>query len=140
MVKGIEQKLFFPTAKEYTINANEAGDNKKDSDKKGLQKDNVDRGGTKNSIKFNFSKVKLIQSSNESISFSLDNTFFSILSCIIFLSNSSNFSGLESNSIRFLLAASSIKSIALSGKNLSVKYLVESLVAEINALSLIEIP
>ena len=50
MVKGIEQKLFYPTAKEYTINDNEAGDNKKDSDRKGLQKDNVHRGGTKNSI------------------------------------------------------------------------------------------
>ena len=58
MVKGIEQKLFFPTAKEYTINANEAGDNKKDSDKKGLQKDNVDRGGTKNSIKDPQSRIK----------------------------------------------------------------------------------
>jgi len=58
MVKGIEQKLFFPTAKEYTLNVNEAGDNKKDSDKKGLQKDNVDRGGTKNSIKDPQSRIE----------------------------------------------------------------------------------
>ena len=39
-----------------------------------------------------------------------DKTFFSILSCIIFLSSSSKLSGLESSSILFLLAASSIKS------------------------------
>ena len=36
MVKGIEQKLFFPTAKEFSINDTEASDNKKDSNRKGL--------------------------------------------------------------------------------------------------------
>ena len=50
MVKGIEQKLFFPTAKEYTIHYNEAGDNKKDSSRKGLKKDNDHSGVTKKSI------------------------------------------------------------------------------------------
>ena len=40
-LRVLNKSFFFPTAKEYTINDNEAGDNKKDSDRKGLQKDNV---------------------------------------------------------------------------------------------------
>ena len=58
MVKGIEQKLFFPTAKEYTINDNEAGDNKKLSDSKELQKDIAHRSVTKNSIKDPESRIE----------------------------------------------------------------------------------
>ena len=58
MVKGIEQKLFFPTAKEYTINDNEAGNNKKVSNRKELQKENIHRGVTKTSIKYSESKIK----------------------------------------------------------------------------------
>ena len=50
MVKGIEQKLFFPTAKEFTIIANEADNNKKVSSRKELKKDNVHRGVKKSSI------------------------------------------------------------------------------------------
>ena len=64
----------------------------------------------------------------------------SILNCINFRSISSSFSGLESNSILSLLAASSIKSIALSGMKRSVIYLSESLTAETIALSDILIP
>ena len=60
------------------------------------------------------------------LSFSLLIASFSISNCMIFRSTSSNSSGLLLISIRNLEAASSIKSIALSGRKRSVMYLFDS--------------
>ena len=49
-------------------------------------------------------------------------------------------SGIESISVLTIALASSIKSIALSGKNLSVIYLSDKVAAAITALSVILIP
>ena len=56
------------------------------------------------------------------------------------LSSFSASAGFDLSSIRFLLAASSIKSIALSGNFLLVIYLADSLEAETTASSEILIP
>ena len=58
MVKGIEQKLFFPTAKEFSINDTEASDNKKDSNRKGLQEDNDHSSVTKKTIQDPESRIE----------------------------------------------------------------------------------
>ena len=73
-------------------------------------------------------------------SFSLLMASLSISSCLILLFCSSNSSGRESISILSLEAASSIKSMALSGKNRSVMYLLDSSTAKIMASSLICTP
>ena len=76
----------------------------------------------------------------DDLSLSCIKTFFSICNWIILLSISSSSSGLESISILLRLAASSIKSIALSGKYLSVIYLEDKFTEANKALSLIVIP
>ena len=76
----------------------------------------------------------------EDWSFSFFKTFLSIFNWIILLSVSSKASGFESISILFRLAASSIKSIALSGKNLSFIYLDDKCTDANRALSEIVIP
>ena len=58
MVKGIEQKLFFPTAKEFSINDTEASDNKKYSNRKGLQEDNDHSSVTKKTIQDPESRIE----------------------------------------------------------------------------------
>ena len=59
----------------------------------------------------------------------------SISNCIIFLEISSSTVGIESISVLIIAHASSTKSIALSGKNLSEIYLCDSVAAAINSLS-----
>ena len=76
----------------------------------------------------------------ENSSFSLESAASSISNCIIFLDTSSSSVGIDSISVLIKLQASSIKSIALSGKNLSEIYLFESVAAEISALSAILTP
>ena len=70
-------------------------------------------------------------------SFSLFMASISISSCIILRSKISNSSGFEFISILILAAASSIKSIALSGKNRLVMYLFDNSTEAIIASSLI---
>ena len=78
----------------------------------------------------NFSIRLLDKSSSSFLSISS-----SIFICIIRRSNSSSFSGFESICIFKREAASSIKSIALSGKNLSVIYLSDNSAAATRARS-----
>ena len=59
---------------------------------------------------------------------------------MIFLEISSNSVGIDSISVFIILHASSIKSIALSGKNLSDIYLCDNVAAAISALSAILTP
>ena len=73
-------------------------------------------------------------------SFSFDNAVSSISNCMIFLEISSNSVGIDSISVFIILHASSIKSIALSGKNLSDIYLCDNVAAAISALSAILTP
>ena len=76
----------------------------------------------------------------EALSSSLLSACFSISSCIIFLEISSSSTGIESISILIFAAASSMRSIALSGKNLSEMYLSESVAHAISAASEILTP
>ena len=66
--------------------------------------------------------------------------WFSISSCKIFLLTSSISVGMESISVLSIAQASSIKSMALSGKNLSVMYLSDKVAAAITAESEILMP
>ena len=66
-----------------------------------------------------FSAVILLSRSFEASSLSFFSACSSISSCIIFRRISSSGAGIDSISVRSLAAASSTKSIALSGKNLS---------------------
>ena len=68
-------------------------------------------------------------------SVSFESATFSICNCMMRRSTTSISVGIESISIRNLLAASSIRSIALSGKNRLVRYRLESIAALTNALS-----
>ena len=74
------------------------------------------------------------------LSSSLPRACFSISSCIIFLDISSSSAGIESISVLIFDAASSIRSMALSGRNLSEIYLSESVAHAISALSVILTP
>ena len=76
----------------------------------------------------------------EILSFSFFRASFSISSLIIFLSRLSRAVGTDSICTFIVAAASSTKSIALSGKNLSVMYLSDRVAAAIKALSLIVTP
>ncbi len=76
----------------------------------------------------------------EALSFSRFNACSSISSCITFRSTSSISVGILSISVLNLAAASSITSIALSGKNRSVMYRSASSAAAINAESWIITP
>ena len=71
----------------------------------------------------------------EPSSFSLVNASFSISSCISFLLTTSSSDGSESISVLIMAPASSIRSIALSGKYLSDIYLSDNLAAATNAES-----
>ena len=73
-------------------------------------------------------------------SLSFFNAAFSISSCLIFLSSSSSSLGIDASSTLIDAQASSTKSIALSGKNLEVKYLLDKVDAAIKALSVILTP
>ena len=64
----------------------------------------------------------------------------SISSCMIFLEISSISDGMESISVLIIAQASSTRSMALSGRNLSEMYLSESTAAAISALSVILTP
>jgi hypothetical protein len=66
-----------------------------------------------------FGKGTVPSRSFDAVSVSFLRASRSILSCMMRRSNSSNSSGLESTCIRWRAAASSIKSIALSGRNRS---------------------
>jgi hypothetical protein len=76
----------------------------------------------------------------EAASVSLPSASRSILSCITRRSISSSASGLLSTAIRTREAASSTRSIALSGKNRSVMYRFDKVAAATIALSLIRTP
>ena len=85
----------------------------------------------------------LFKSSNlflDESSFSLLNADFSISNCLIFLVNSSSSCGIDSTSTLIEAQASSTRSIALSGRNLDVKYLFDKVAAATRALSVIETP
>ena len=68
-------------------------------------------------------------------SVSFERAVSSISNCIIFLDTSSSSVGIDCISVFIIAQASSIKSIALSGKNLSEIYLCDNVAAVINALS-----
>ena len=76
----------------------------------------------------------------DALSVSFRSACFSIWSCIIFLEIWSSSDGMLSISVLIREAASSIKSIALSGRNLSVIYLSDSVAHAIRALSVILTP
>ena len=78
--------------------------------------------------------------SAESLSDSLDKAISSISNCIIRRLISSISPGIESISVLIVAEASSTKSIALSGKNLSEMYLCDKVAAAINAESWILTP
>ena len=86
-----------------------------------------------------FSSISLILFLENS-SFSFFNACFSTSNCIIFLVRVSKEVGTDSNWTLIVAHASSTKSIALSGKNLSVIYLSDKVAAATNALSLIVTP
>ena len=94
------------------------------------------------SSSFNLDKSVLISSTLFLLisSFSFFRACFSISSLIIFLVKVSSSVGTESIWTLIVAQASSIKSIALSGRNLSVIYLFERVAAATNALSFIETP
>ena len=71
--------------------------------------------------------------SAEILSFSFLRAASSISCCIIFLEISSSSVGIESISVLIIAHASSTRSIALSGRNLSLIYLSERAAAAINA-------
>ena len=77
---------------------------------------------------------------SESLSVSFESAADSISSCIIFLDISSISVGIEFISVFIKAQASSTKSIALSGKNLSEIYLFDSTAALISAESCIFTP
>ena len=84
------------------------------------------------------SAFSFLMSSNlflEISSVSFERAVSSISNCIIFLDTSSSSVGIDCISVFIIAQASSIKSIALSGKNLSEIYLCDSVAAAINALS-----
>ena len=76
----------------------------------------------------------------EPLSSSFMRACFSISSCMILREISSSSDGMLSISVLILAAASSIRSMALSGRNLSVMYLSESVAHAIRALSVILTP
>ena len=73
-------------------------------------------------------------------SFSFFKACLSISRLIIFLVSSSSSTGIDSSCILIVAQASSTKSMALSGKNLSVIYLSDKVAAETKALSFIVTP
>ena len=73
-------------------------------------------------------------------SFSFLSATLSISSCLIFLLNSSSSVGVDSISTLIIAQASSTRSIALSGRNLLVIYLLDKLTAATKALSVILTP
>ena len=84
------------------------------------------------------SAFSFLMSSNlflEISSVSFERAVSSISNCIIFLDTSSSSVGIDCISVFIIAQASSIKSIALSGKNLSEIYLCDNVAAVINALS-----
>ena len=74
------------------------------------------------------------------LSFSFFRAVSSICNCITFLLSSSNSAGIESISVLIRAQASSTKSIALSGKNLSLMYLFDKTAADTKAESVIFTP
>ena len=89
------------------------------------------------------SEISFFRSSNFSsvaLSFSFFNASNSISSCNSLLVTSSSSVGIEFLSVFIFADASSIRSIALSGKNLSLMYLSLRVAAAIIALSVILIP
>ena len=84
--------------------------------------------------------MSLASFSLDASSVSLFNASSSICNCMILRRNFSIGSGIDSISVRSLAAASSTKSIALSGRNLSEIYLSDNTAAETSALSRILTP